>query len=82
MLLAAGELVDSGAPLAYDEWTTDPSPWDEWLSRHVEAFPKFWLEALRSAAPLEPFVFASLPADEKWLTVGAVDFDERPILPW
>lgn len=80
MLLAAGEIVDSGAPIAYDEWTSDPSPWHEWLSRHVEAFPEFWLADLRTPSPLEPFVFASLPPDDRWLTVGASDFDDQFIL--
>lgn len=80
MLLAAGEIVDSGAPIAYDEWTSDPSPWHKWLSQHVEAFPEFWLADLRTAAPLEPFVFASLPPDDRWLMVDAPDFDDQLIL--
>jgi hypothetical protein len=73
-------MVDCGAPIAYDEGTNDPSPWHDWLSRHVEAFPTFWLADLRSAAPLEPFVFASLPLDDKWLTVPEADFDDQLIL--
>ncbi len=80
MLLAAGEVADSGTPMAYDEWTSDPSPWHAWLSRHVEAFPKFWLSDLRTPAPLEPFVFASFPPDDRWLMVDAPDFDDQLIL--
>jgi hypothetical protein len=80
MLLAAGEILDSGAPIAYDEWTSDPSPWDQWLSRHVESFSEFWLADLRTPAPLEPFVFATPPPDDTWLTADASDFDDQLIL--
>lgn len=79
MLLAAGEIVDSGAPIAFDEWISNPSPWQEWLSQHVETFSEFWLSDLRAAAPLEPFVFATLPPEDRWLIVGAPDFDEQLI---
>jgi hypothetical protein len=80
MLLVAGEIVDGGAPMAYDEWTSDPGPWREWLSRHVETFPTFWLTDIRSRAPLEPFVFASFPPDDIWLQLTDRDFDDQLIL--
>jgi hypothetical protein len=80
MLLAAGEMVDSEAPVAYDEWTSDPSPWREWLARHVETFPQLWLADLRASAPLEPFVFAGIPPDDDWLALSDRDFDDQLIL--
>jgi hypothetical protein len=60
MLLASGEMVDEGMPVAYDEWEAAPGPWQEWLGSHVEDSDHWWLSDLRSTAPLEPLVYGAL----------------------
>jgi hypothetical protein len=87
LLLAAGQMVDEGMPVAYDEWDEFPEPWREWLSSHVDAFPGFWLSDLRAAPPLEPFVCADLPPLEAWTAVSQGDFDQHVFVdregdPW
>jgi hypothetical protein len=87
MLLVAGELCDEGVPVAYDEWDEAPGPWEEWLSRHVEAFPHWWISDLRVPPPLVPFAYAPLSAVKDWSEITDEDFEaqlfvERDGEPW
>lgn len=80
MLLAAGEMVDKGLPVAYTEWDAEPGPWRAWLSRHLEMSSERWLADLRTPAPLEPFVYRELPQLETWLKPTERDFHEQLVL--
>ncbi len=75
MLLAAGQIIDEGLPVACDERDEPDGPWGYWLSHHVESSPDWWLSDLRSPTPLEPYIYGEpLPLDE-WRAVGSDDFD-------
>ncbi|MFJ2751196.1 AAA family ATPase [Streptomyces sp. NPDC087297] len=75
MMLAAGELADSGTPVSisrYDE--DDHDPWMYWLSGHLPMSTTTWRADLRSEIPAEPALFGTQPLDE-WLGTKPADFD-------
>jgi hypothetical protein len=76
MLLAAGQLIDEGVPVGYDEWEEPGGPWGYWLSHHIESSPDWWLSDLRSPAPLEPYVYGESAPIEEWQQVPQEDFDD------
>lgn len=77
MLLVAGELVDEGQAVKYGSWDGPPGPWQDWLSHYVETLPGRWISDFRSAAPLEGFVYATLPRIDDWKAVSADEFDSH-----
>lgn len=80
MLLAAGQLIDEGFSVGYDEWDEPGGPWGYWLSHHVESFPHWWLSDLRSPAPLEPYVYGEIGPVDEWRDVEKGDFDDLLIV--
>ncbi|MDP3630644.1 MAG: ATP-binding protein [Actinomycetota bacterium] len=75
MLLAAGQLIDEGTSVGYDEWDEPGGRWGYWLSDHVESSPHWWLSDLRSPAPLEPYVYREPGPIDEWRQIASEDFD-------
>jgi len=75
MLLTAGQLIDEGFSVGYDEWEEPGGSWCYWLSHHVESSPHWWLSDLRSPAPLEPYVYDEVGPIEEWQQVSPQDFE-------
>lgn len=75
MLLAAGQLIDEGVSVGYDEWEEPAGPWGYWLAHHVESSPHWWLSDLRSPAPLEPYVYGESGPVDQWREVAPADFN-------
>ncbi|MFB7829366.1 NACHT domain-containing protein [Streptomyces hydrogenans] len=75
MMLAAGELADSGTPVNIDKYNEgDHDPWTDWLSRHLPISATAWRADLRSAIPAEPALFDAQRLD-KWLGTEPAAFD-------
>ncbi|MET9400912.1 AAA family ATPase [Kitasatospora sp. NPDC002965] len=75
MMLAAGELADSGAPVSIGKYDEDGhDPWMHWLSGHLPMSTTSWRADLRSAIPAEPALFGTRPLD-KWLGTRPADFE-------
>jgi hypothetical protein len=75
MLLAAGELLDEGIAIERDGWVEEGDAWQRWLEENLDSSPNRWVRDLRTAAPLEPWVYGHLQAAETWRSLADADFD-------
>lgn len=76
MLLVAGNLVDEAVPLAVEPHD-DEDRWDDWLSRHLDTSPDWWISDLRSPTPLEPRFFGQMPEERLWKVISLQDFEHE-----
>ncbi|OHV47811.1 hypothetical protein BCD48_17525 [Pseudofrankia sp. BMG5.36] len=73
MMVAAGQLVDSGRPVCIRSWEPDDSdPWQRWLSNRLPSLD-VWPADLASAVPAEPAFLGKQPSGDATWDVPVVD---------
>lgn len=77
MLLVAGQLVDSGAAVTSKDSSEDADGWAEWLDRHLDTSPSWWLADLRNPAPIERQIYGALPVESRWAMPDAREFNQE-----
>jgi hypothetical protein len=75
MLLVAGELLDQGQPVVFDNDYYGSDRWDSWLAEHLDTNPAAWICDRRQPAPLEPAVYGHAPTRSQWRVRNDADFD-------
>lgn len=66
MLCAAGEMIDESIPVAVDTYEDAECPWKEWIQRHLNVVPDYWLSDLRSSTPCLDS-WGQFPPIKEWL---------------
>lgn len=54
LMLTAGELIDSSAPILVETYEPVTDPWGEWLTGHLDAHPAHWTADIRQPTPPDP----------------------------
>lgn len=75
MMLAAGELIDEGAPVCVESYEEPGDPWADWLRTHLPGSYHGWLSDLRSPVPTPQTILGNVSSLEDWETLETSDFD-------
>jgi hypothetical protein len=74
--LAAGALIDAGAPILVSSYDDESDLWANWLEDHLPISPLHWMSELRSPAPVEAATYRPFPNTPP-RKPSAKDFDEQ-----
>ncbi len=77
MLLTAGQLIDEGTPILWEDYIDAEDPWRSWLAQHLDASPGWWSVDLRSRVPLVPGSYGILGPLSGWRDLSSEDFDRE-----